>query len=70
MSNIKSVSPRTQLPQYQPGQEVNFDIYSENEALVPGTVFLTGRLQVDVPAVPDPAAGSAGVGGVPTDDVG
>lgn len=55
MSNIKSVSPRTQLPQYQPGQEVNFDIYSENEALVPGTVFLTGRLQVDVPAVPDPA---------------
>ncbi len=47
MSNIKSVSPRTQLPEYSPGQEVNFDIYSENEALVPGTVFLTGRLLVD-----------------------
>ena len=41
---LKSVVPRTQLDQYSPGQEVNFDLFSDGEALVPGTVMLTGRL--------------------------
>jgi hypothetical protein len=41
---LKSVVPRTQLDSYSPGQEVNFDLFSDGEALVPGTVMLTGRL--------------------------
>ena len=53
--SIKSVSPRTQLSEYLPNQEVNFDIYSENEALVPGSVFLTGRLVGVGFSLPNPA---------------
>lgn len=41
---LKSTTPLTQLDSYQPGQEVNFNLYSDGEALVPGTVFLTGRM--------------------------
>jgi hypothetical protein len=40
---LKSVVPKTQLQSYTPGQEVNFDIFVEGQALVPGTVFLTGK---------------------------
>jgi len=44
MMSIKSTVPRTQLQQYSPNQEVNFDLFVDGEAFVPGTAYLTGRL--------------------------
>lgn len=59
---LKSVVPRTQLDSYAPGQEVNFDLFSAGEALVPGTVMLTGRFycqNVAANVFIDPLAGIA-----------
>lgn len=44
-SNIKSISPRTQLASYSPSSEINFDIVSD-QAIVPGSVFLTGKVRI------------------------
>lgn len=46
MNSLKSVSPRTQLASYTPGQEINFELTHDGEALVPRTVCLTGRLVI------------------------
>lgn len=66
MMSIKSTVPRTQLQQYQPNQEVNFDLFVDGEAFVPGTCYLTGRLccenmRADVANYYDNYAGIASV---------
>ena len=44
MNSLKSLNPRTQLPQYPPNPEVNFEMIHEGEALKANSVFLTGKL--------------------------
>ena len=46
MNALKSLVPRTQLPQYTPNTEVNFELIHEGEAYKANTLFLTGRLVV------------------------
>jgi hypothetical protein len=46
MSSYKSVVPRTQLASYGPGVEVNFDLLHDGESIVPGSLFLTGELDI------------------------
>ena len=43
MNAIKSLVPRTQLAQYQPGQEINFELIHEGEALKANSCYLTGQ---------------------------
>lgn len=44
--SFKSVVPRTQLANYGPGIEVNFDLLHDGEAIVPGSLYLTGELDI------------------------
>ena len=44
MNAIKSLVPRTQLSQYTPGQEINFELIHEGEALKANSCYLTGQL--------------------------
>ncbi len=44
MNAIKSLVPRTQLAQYQPGQEINFELIHEGEALKANSCYITGQL--------------------------
>ena len=46
MNSLKSITPRTQLAQYAPNQEVNFELLHDGEALKANTLYLTGKLQV------------------------
>lgn len=48
MNALKSLVPRTQLPSYAPGQEINFELIHEGEALKANTVYLTGQLVCQV----------------------
>lgn len=48
MNALKSLVPRTQLANYQPGQEINFELIHEGEALKANSVFLTGQLVTQV----------------------
>lgn len=49
MNSIKSTLPRTQLSQYTPGQEINFELIHEGEALKANSCYLTGQLVCTVP---------------------
>lgn len=42
--SYKSVVPRTQLTNYGPGVEVNFDLLHDGESLEAGSIWLTGEL--------------------------
>lgn len=46
MNSLKSISPRTQLAQYNPNQEVNFELLHDGEALKANTIYMTGKLVV------------------------
>jgi len=46
MNSLKSITPRTQLAQYSPNQEVNFELLHDGEALKSNTIYLSGKLQV------------------------
>lgn len=48
MNALKSLVPRTQLATYSPGQEINFELIHEGEALKANSVFLTGQLVCNV----------------------
>lgn len=44
--SYKSVVPRTQLPNYGPGVEVNFDLLHDGESLEAGSIYITGSLSI------------------------
>jgi hypothetical protein len=50
--SYKSVVPRTQLATYGPGVEVNFDLLHDGEAILPGSLWLTGSLAITTTAQP------------------
>lgn len=47
MNSLKSITPRTQLAQYGPNQEINFELLHDGEALKANTLYLTGKLVVN-----------------------
>lgn len=48
MNALKSLVPRTQLAQYTPNTEVNFELIHDGEALKANTCYLTGKLTLVV----------------------
>jgi hypothetical protein len=44
MNSLKSITPRTQLAQYNPNQEINFELLHDGEALKAKTIYMTAKL--------------------------